>query len=202
MEIRFLGHAGFIVETEAAVVVADPWLSREGAFASGWMQLPQNHHLASLVREKLADPTKERFVYLSHEHEDHFDRAFLASLPRGDVTFVVPRFRRRTLVDTLRALGCAKVIACGDGDKIPIPGGYLRMFVQDGGLNRDSGLLVKAQSAAFLDLNDCKIHDRLAQIAAQEGPIDVLAAQFSGAIWHPTCYEYSPKTYASISRRR
>src|SRR5205814_7126252 len=128
--------------------------------------------------------------------------AFLASLPRGDVTFVVPRFRRRTLVDTLRALGCAKVIACGDGDKIPIPGGYLRMFVQDGGLNRDSGLLVKAQSAAFLDLNDCKIHDRLAQIAAQEGPIDVLAAQFSGAIWHPTCYEYSPKTYASISRRK
>jgi UDP-MurNAc hydroxylase len=203
MDIWFLGHAGFVVETESAVVVADPWLSREGAFASAWMQLPQNHHLAPLVREKLADPSKERFVYLSHEHEDHFDRAFLSSLPGRDFTAVVPRFRRRALVDAMRALGCKEVIACGDGDQIPIPGGgYLRLFVQDAGLNRDSALLVKAEGTAFLDLNDCKIHDRLAQIAAQEGPIDVVAAQFSGAIWHPTCYEYPAKTYASIARRK
>jgi UDP-MurNAc hydroxylase len=203
MDIRFLGHAGFVVETESAIVVADPWLSREGAFASGWMQLPRNHHLAPLVREKLSNPAKERFVYVSHEHEDHFDRAFLASLPGRDFTAVVPRFRRRALVDTMRALGCKEVIACGDGDRIPIPGGgYLRLFVQDAGLNRDSALLVKAEGASFLDLNDCKIHDRLPQIAAQEGPIDVVAAQFSGAIWHPTCYEYSEKIYASISRRK
>jgi UDP-MurNAc hydroxylase len=202
MDIRFVGHAGFVVETEGAIVVADPWLSREGAFASGWMQFPQNHQLAPLVREKLSDPSKERFVYVSHEHEDHFDRAFLASLPRRDFTAVVPRFRRRELVEAMRALGCKAVVACADGDKVPIPGGYLRLFVQDGGLNRDSGLLVKAEGRAFLNLNDCKIHDRLAQISAEEGPIDVFAAQFSGAIWHPTCYEYPAKTYAAISRRK
>lgn len=41
MQIGYLGHAGFVVETEGAVVVADPWVSRHGAFASAWMQLPQ-----------------------------------------------------------------------------------------------------------------------------------------------------------------
>ena len=53
MRITFLGHAGFVVETEGAIVVADPWLSPSGAFDSAWMQFPQNHHLAALVREKL-----------------------------------------------------------------------------------------------------------------------------------------------------
>src|SRR5712671_6501108 len=80
MQIGYLGHAGFVVETEGAVVVADPWVSRHGAFASAWMQLPQNHHLAPLVRRKLEDPRKPRFVYVSHEHGDHFDREFLASV--------------------------------------------------------------------------------------------------------------------------
>ena len=51
MQIGYLGHAGFVVETEGAVVVADPWVSRHGAFGSSWMQLPQNHHLAPLVRQ-------------------------------------------------------------------------------------------------------------------------------------------------------
>ena len=183
MEIRFLGHAGFVV-------------------ASAWMQLPQNHHLAPLVREKLSDTRKERFLYVSHEHEDHFDRAFLASIPRRDFTAVVPRFRRRELIETMRGLDCKEVIPCEDGQKVAIPDGYLRLFVQDGGLNRDSGLLVKADGRAFLDLNDCKMHDRLPQVAGEEGPIDVFAAQFSGAIWHPTCYEYDRKVYASISRRK
>jgi UDP-MurNAc hydroxylase len=201
MEIVYLGHAGFVVETEEAVVVADPWVSRHGAFASAWMQLPQNHHLAPLVRAKLEDPRKPRFVYVSHEHGDHFDRDFLASIARRDFTAVVPRFRRTEMLESLRATGC-NVVACADGDKVPIPGGYLRLFVQDGGLNRDSGLLVKAAGRTFLDLNDCKIHDRLGKIVAEEGPIDVFTAQFSGAIWHPTCYDYPPKQYAAISRRK
>jgi UDP-MurNAc hydroxylase len=201
MQIGYLGHAGFVVETERSVVVADPWVSRHGAFASAWMQLPQNHHLAAPLRAKLADPRKPRFVYVSHEHGDHFDRDFLASLRGADVTFVVPRFRRPELVDSLRALGFP-VVPCGDGDRVPMPDGYLRLFVQDAGLNRDSSLLVKAGGYTFLDLNDCKIHDRLGKICAEEGGIDVFTAQFSGAIWHPTCYEYSDKQYKAISRRK
>ena len=38
----------------------------------------------------------------------------------------------------MRALGCKAVVACSDGDKVPIPGGYLRLFVQDAGLNREA----------------------------------------------------------------
>ncbi len=202
MRITFLGHAGFIVETEQAVVVADPWMSPDGAFGSAWMQFPQNHHLAPLVREKLSTPGKARFLYVSHEHKDHYDPAFLESIERRDFTVVLARFGRSDLRDWFASYGAARVVVCEDGEKLPIPGGYLRVFVEDSGTNRDSALLVRAGGKGFLDLNDCKLHDRLHAIAAEEPRIDVFTAQFSGAIWHPPCYEVDRKTYEAVSRRK
>ncbi|HZI11357.1 MAG TPA: Rieske 2Fe-2S domain-containing protein [Myxococcus sp.] len=202
MQITFLGHAGFAVETAGAIVVMDPWLSPRGAFDSAWMQLPRNHHLAPLVREKLETPGKERFLYISHEHKDHFDPEFLATLERRDFTVLVPRFHRSELQDVFAKYGCKRVIACEDGREVPIKGGYIKLFVSEQGTNRDSAVMVRGDNQCFLNLNDCKLHDRMARIVSEEGPIDVFSAQFSGAIWHPTCYEYAPETYAAISLKK
>jgi len=201
MQITFLGHAGFLVETAQSVVALDPWLSPEGAFDSAWMQLPCNHHLADWLREKLSRPDRARFVYVSHEHRDHFDPAFLRSLPRQDFTVVLPRFRRAALRNAF-AYHPGRVVLCDDGERVPLPDGELRLFLTDAGLNRDSALLVRAEGRTFLDLNDCKLHDRLPRIAAEEGAMDVFSAQFSGAIWHPTCYEYDRALYGALSRRK
>jgi UDP-MurNAc hydroxylase len=202
MQITFLGHAGFLVETAGALVVADPWLSATGAFDSAWMQLPQNHHLADALRARLEETDKACFLYVSHEHRDHFDPDLLATLPIGKITAVIPRFRRAALRRWMEGLPWKALVACSDGDEVPIPGGTLKLFVEDSVLNRDSALLVKADGRTFFDINDCKLHDRIARIAAADGPVDVFAAQFSGAIWHPPSYEYDRKTYESISRKK
>ncbi|RYZ34919.1 MAG: MBL fold metallo-hydrolase [Myxococcaceae bacterium] len=202
MRITFLGHAGFAVETAGALVVMDPWLTPRGAFDSAWMQLPRNHHLAPRVRELLETPGKERFLYISHEHKDHFDPEFLASLSRRDFTVLVPRFKRAELQDLFAKYGCKRVIACEDSREIPIKGGYIKLFVSEQGTNRDSSVMVRGDGQCFLNINDCKMHDRLARVIAEEGPIDVFSAQFSGAIWHPTCYEYPRETYSAISRKK
>lgn len=202
MRITFLGHAGFAVETASSVVVMDPWLSERGAFDSAWMQLPRNHHLAPRVRALLETPGRERYLYVSHEHKDHFDPEFLATLQRRDFTVVIPRFLRSELQDVFAKYGCKRVIACEDGREVPIKGGYIKLFVSEQGTNRDSAVMVRGDGQCFLNLNDCKLHDRLARIAEEEGPIDVFTAQFSGAIWHPTCYEYPPETYAAISLKK
>ena len=202
MRITFLGHAGFAVETAEALVVMDPWLSPQGAFDSAWMQLPRNHHLAPRVRELLETPGRERFLYISHEHKDHFDPEFLATLTRRDFTVLVPRFKRSALEDCFAKYGCKRVIACEDSREVPFKGGYLKLFISEQGTNRDSSLMVRGDGRCFLNLNDCKLHDRLARVIAEEGPIDVFSAQFSGAIWHPTCYEYPRETYAAIARRK
>lgn len=202
MQITFLGHAGFLIETPQALVVADPWLSPRGAFDSAWMQFPRNHHLASFVREKLEHSAKERFLYISHERKDHYDPDFLRTLTAWDFTVVIGRFRRTALRDQLEAHGARRIITCEDQQEVPFRGGYLKLYLTDSGLHRGSALLVQEGGRSFLDLNDCKVHDRLQRIVAEEGPIDVFTTRFSGASWHPTCYDYSREEYVEHSRQK
>lgn len=202
MRITYLGHAGFCVETERVVVVMDPWLSPAGAYDMAWFQFPRNHHLASMVRAKLADSTRDRFVYISHEHADHFDPEFLATLERRDFTLLVPKFRRDALRRRLAGYGSKALIAFAHGETVELAGGRLRFWVDDEELSRDSAVLMRADERTFFNLNDCKLYDAVPAIARQEGRIDVFAQQYSGATWHPTCYEYPRDLYERISRRK
>ena len=202
MQITYLGHAGFLVETEQAILVMDPWMSREGAFDSGWFQFPCNHQLGPLVRAKLHKSSKQKFVYVSHEHQDHYDLQFLKSLPNQSVTYIVPHFQRGVLRTEIGELNPAALISCRHGEAVDIPGGCVKLYLDDAGLNRDSAILIKTDGQAFLNLNDCKLFDEVGAVSRSEGPISVLACQFSGATWHPTCYEYSREEYERISRQK
>jgi len=202
MRITFLGHAGFLVETESAVLVADPWLSPTGAFDAAWFQFPRNHHLAALVQEKLADSSKARYLYISHEHKDHFDKPFLDSIQCRDLTVVLPKFDRPALTEAMQGYGCSDVVLAEDQEEVKISGGTLKLYLDDSELNRDSAMLLKADGEAFLNLNDCRVTDALPVIRREEGSIDVLATQFSGANWHPVCYDYPQERYESISKKK
>ena len=202
MQICYLGHAGFLVETESAVFIADPWLSPSGAFDAAWFQFPRNHHLAALVQEKLADSSKMRYLYISHEHKDHFDKAFLDSIQCRDLTVILPKFDRPALADAMANYACRDIVLADDQEEVKIAGGTLKLYLDDSELNRDSAMLLKADGRAFLNLNDCRINDALPVIRREEGGIDVLATQFSGANWHPVCYDYPPQRYEAISRKK
>lgn len=202
MQITYLGHAGFMVETLHCLIIMDPWLSPMGAFDSAWFQFPRNHHLAALVQEKLASTHKDCYLYISHEHKDHYDRPFLESLQCRNFTLVLPKFERTELVRSLSGYRCNNLIACEDQQTIQLADGYMRLYVDDSEMDRDSAIVVRADGYTFLNINDCKIHDRLAEIQDDVGHINVFSAQFSGAVWHPTCYDYPRKTYEAISSRK
>ena len=202
MNLTYLGHAGFCVETDEAIVVMDPWLSPRGAFDSAWFQLPKNHHLGPVLTEKLRNSRKERYVYISHEHADHFDPDFLSGLPQKDLTYVVPRFRRAAVSSLVSSFNPKAVITAKDAQTVPIPGGCLKLYLDESGISRDSAILVRSGEDTFLNLNDCKVYDRLSAIVKIDGPIAVLTAQFSGATWHPVCYDYEQSEYDRISHRK
>lgn len=202
MQITFLGHAGFCVETSDVILIMDPWFSPTGAYDSAWFQFPRNHHLGAFVQEKMQDPAKEKYIYISHAHKDHFDLAYLESLRSRDFKLILPDFRRRELVEALQDYKYEKIILCKDEDKVKISGGYLKLFLDDSEMNRDSAILVNINGNSFFNMNDSKTHDRLARILKTDGNIDVFTAQYSGAGWHPTCYKYSQKQYEQISRRK
>jgi len=202
MQITYLGHAGFLIETPEALLVTDPWLSPQGAFDSAWFQYPCNHHLGPILQEKLRSSQKPVFIYISHEHRDHFDPEFLKTLPLNKITFLVPHFERPALRQELAKLQPAGLVASFHKQAIPIPGGTVKLFLDDSGLNRDSAILFKTNGHAFLNLNDCKLYDQVSAIRGENGPISVLACQFSGATYHPTCYEYGIDEYERISRQK
>jgi len=202
MKITYLGHAGFCVENENVIIIMDPWLSKFGAFDSAWFQFPSNHHLAPFVIDMLNTPAKTKYVYISHEHKDHFDHDFLSSIDTDDFTFIIGDFRRTVLKDLISKYNSNGLSACKDKEIVKIPGGFIQLFLDDTELNRDSAILVKLDNKLFLNYNDCKKLDEIHNIRTEHGNINVFACQYSGATWHPTCYEYEEREYEIISLKK
>jgi UDP-MurNAc hydroxylase len=202
LQITYLGHAGFVAESDFAIVITDPWLSPTGAFDASWFQLPRNHHVAPLVYEKLRDRSRSIYLYISHEHQDHFDITFLKSLPERKFTLLIPEFSRSALMEHFSNYECEKKVFFHHKQRFNIPGGFLKFYVDDSQLNRDSAVLVKMGESTFLDMNDCKLFDALPEIVREDGAIKVFACQFSGATWHPVCYDYPQTQYESLSARK
>ena len=67
-------------ETKNEMILMDPWMSKEGAFDSSWYQFPSNHKLGDEIRESISKTDKDVYIYISHDHKDHFDVPFLETL--------------------------------------------------------------------------------------------------------------------------
>ncbi|MCR9192129.1 MAG: Rieske 2Fe-2S domain-containing protein [Gammaproteobacteria bacterium] len=204
MRITYLGHSGFIVETAQTIIVMDPWVSPNGAFDAAWFQYPKNHHMADIVRSLLSSSDKDKYIYISHEHKDHFDIDFLTSLPNRDFTLVLADFYHSIVKQDLAAINyeCKDIISLKNDESLPFKDGSMTLFVIDMELDADSAILVQSDSGTFLNLNDSKPHDQLHAIAEKYSPIDVFSGQFSGAIWHPTCYKMDEKHYEAVCRHK
>jgi UDP-MurNAc hydroxylase len=175
--IRYLGHAGFIVSHRDTRLLIDPWF--HPAFLEAWFPYPDNRHLlAEVVAGDYAA------LYISHLHEDHFDEKVLASLDR-DMKVIIPRYRSKAMARKLAALGFRNLVALDHGEQHDLADDFSVTMLLDTSHKEDSGLLVELAGFRFLDLNDC--NPKLSDLPAS---IDLLAAQFSGAMWYPNCYSY------------
>lgn len=204
MQITYLGHAGFCIETSSTIIIMDPWLSKYGAFDAAWFQYPQNHYLGDYIHDLLDTTKKDKYIYISHEHKDHFDIDFLKSLKNRDFTLLLAAFVYPVIKNFLfkNKYLCKDIVSLKDNEKFQFKDGFLTLFLLDMELDCDSAILVKTKSRTFLNLNDCKIHERLDTIVKAYGPIDIFAAQFSGAVWHPTCYKMDREKYQIKARHK
>lgn len=182
--IQHLGHAGFTVTYGGARLLLDPWFNP--AFLASWFPWPDNRHLAPEAHGG--------WLYVSHAHEDHFDRRFLAGLDKA-TRVLVPRFPSRQMERELRALGFGDLVPLGHGGQHQIAPGFTVTMLLDPG-KEDSALLVDAGGFRFLDSNDCEL-----PAGEWPGGVDVLACQFSGASWYPHCYAFPPDVMAAKVRQ-
>lgn len=178
MKVQHIGHAGFIVEVHGYRLVIDPWFN--SAFLESWFPWPPNSRFAGKAYGADA-------LYISHAHEDHFDRRFLRDMPDKAIPVVIPAFRSRYLEREVRKLGFTNVIPLGHWESY-FPARDLGVIMLiDQSHKEDSALLVEdGNGFQFLDSNDC-------ELAISDWPqdIDLLACAFSGAFWYPHCYDFT-----------
>jgi len=202
--LKFIGHAGFMYSTNNEVLLMDPWMSKNGAFDSSWFQFPSNHSLGDEIRQEVESTTKEVYIYISHEHKDHFDVDYLKTLNLSKVNFITPKFRRDHVASVLEKLDPKSVTTPIDSEVLNIGKMEIRLFLDDQEIVRDSALGLKdfENDFTFLNLNDCKVYDRVDELKSIYKKFDVFTCQFSGAVFHPVCYEYPEKKYKEISESK
>ncbi|WP_332848402.1 MBL fold metallo-hydrolase [Massilia sp. S19_KUP03_FR1] len=186
-QFTFVNHASFMVQTDAAVLLVDPWLEGS-AFNQGWSLLDRSTSNAALVAQ-LNEAALPVFIWISHEHPDHFSISFIKLLQaeaRVRVTFLYQQTLDGRVAGFLRKQGFA-VIECAPG--APVTLGHdmrIAVFPYSEG---DSWALIQSGGRSLLNLNDCVVNtpdqcrEVQAQVAALAPRIDVLLTQFGYANW-------------------
>ncbi|MGV9701106.1 MBL fold metallo-hydrolase [Streptomyces sp. NPDC003483] len=197
MKITFLGHAGALVEAGDVRLVCDPWFSAGGAFLSGWHQLPDNSHCLPLTYDAT-------HVYVSHDHQDHFDAEVLNALD-PTVTLLMPDYPLpswKRLVTTLR--GPAPVLL-RDQEVWRAGPLRLRLIHSPTPRHQDSALVIEDTDTGqvVVNLNDCQVdRDQLRAIRRLHPRVDVVMAQFSGATWFPFAYSFPERDQVEAAARK
>lgn len=196
--LTFWGHNCFSYESKKSIFITDPWFSTDGGFLGTWHQYPDNSHLALRLIDKVKQSDKNVYIYVSHEHSDHFDREFLAMLPKG-INYILPKFSDNFLfreISSEIAVGCS-VIQLSNAQTLNIDSHTkATIYISEVGINRDSAIAIDIDGDVFFNQNDCKIFDLISNL---EFKIKYYSCQFSGANYHPCCYTYSDEKMKRIS---
>lgn len=198
-DFTFWGHNCFLIETDREALLIDPWLNDTGAFFGSWHQWPPNGHLRDIVRKRCAE--KKLSIFLSHEHQDHFDKSTLATFSaHPDCTVFIPAYKDKFLLDALesinlRALELTEGMQAGTDIQF-------RIFIDDSGINHDAAIYVIAPGFTFFNQNDCKVFDRLSVLKNYLQKIDYYSVQFSGANWHPACFVLPDDQRRLVARKK
>ena len=202
---RYLGHAGFWIRTAKFDIIMDPWFSKKGAYHSGWFQWPANQKYFETFYTEVCNSNRKCYIYLSHEHEDHFCVDTLVSLTsKKNITFLLPEFEDKILENKIKNDFSDKntLIISSNKETINLDDFKYTLFIDDKGLNHDSAIFLEIDNFTFFNQNDCKIYDQLDCVLKISNKIDFYACQFSGANWHPSTFIIGEEEKISISDSR
>ena len=194
MNIEFLGQAGLCIESSNCRLLCDPWFSNTGGFLATWHQFPPNEHLDT---KKYYDAD---FLYISHSHEDHFDKEYLKKFPK-DVNLLIANFTSKKFFERIEELGFSNIIKIKDWETISLKDNFEITLITDNcKYKEDSSILINADEFRILNRNDCYLTQSYLERLCEKS-IDVLFTQFSGAMWYPAAYKYDKEKKSELSKK-
>jgi len=182
MKVTYIGHACIVMESAGTRILMDPWLTDPTYHGTWW-------HYPPLVLG-VRDLPRLDYLYVSHEHPDHFDPPTLRQLDK-DVHVIIANFKRKRFRDRLAALGFRRITEVDFGQDFRCNGSglALRLIPPDRAWD-DSAILVKDGTTTVLNVNDCHLDDATLERLGKEQQIDLAFLTFTGASQYPGCFEF------------
>jgi UDP-MurNAc hydroxylase len=182
MNVTYIGHACMIVESGGTRILMDPWLT-DPTYHGTWWHYPP-------LQTGVRDLPKIDYLYVSHEHPDHFDPPTLRQLDKH-VTVLIANFTRKRFRERLQAIGFRNITELDFGVDLRLNGSGLsvRLIAPDRPWD-DSAILVKDAHATLLNVNDCHLDETTLERLGREQPIDLSFLTFTGASQYPGCFEF------------
>jgi UDP-MurNAc hydroxylase len=191
MQITFINHASFLLETADIQLIIDPWI--EGTvFYEGWS-------LLAPTAFSYADFQQITHIWFSHEHPDHFFPPNLKKIPadiRKKMTVLYRMTQDKKVIDFCAQLGFKTI-------ELPID----KWYALNSDLNilchphhDDSTMIIQSSKAqkTILNTNDCVLAHATDLNTVQQlaGKVDVLLTQFSYASYVGETFEDRQKQAA------
>jgi UDP-MurNAc hydroxylase len=179
--VTYLAHASLLVEAGGVRLVTDPWLEGPTYLGAWW------HFPAPAARA--ADLTRVDYVYITHDHVDHFHVPTLLALPRR-TPLLVGRFMSRRFRRKLEGLGFSDVRELPHGREVALGAGGLQVTSYQYRAD-DTALVLCDREATLFNLNDCLLRAAsLEQVLTRHPRIDLLAMSFANAEAYPIVYDF------------
>ena len=176
MKFQFVNHASMIVNAKNISIISDPWLFGN-VFNDGWSLLCKSPK----INWKSID-----FIWISHEHPDHYHVPSLLSIPDDEklnITVLYQSTLDKKVITWLKSkkfnvkeLPLLKNIEISPG-----------VIIKTGSTPQDdSWLLIDDGKTRFLNMNDCETKNKkygfiMQNYAKHIGRVDILASQFTFA---------------------
>ena len=192
MQIEFINHASFIVNSGCVRLVTDPWLFGR-AFNESW-------DLLVLSKFTPDDFDGVTHIWFSHEHPDHFSPPVLSQIPektRKQIRVLFQKTIDQRVINFCQKLGFS-ITELPDRESVDIASGF-RVTCGKAPFY-DSWLAIEAEGKCLLNINDCVITRPTAMRALKRrfGAVEVLFQQFSYAGW--VANEDQPEAWKEFAR--
>ena len=172
MKLRILGHACLEVASDGQRLLCDPWLVGSAYWRSWWNYPP--------VPDGLVEDLNPDFIYLTHQHWDHFHGPTLRRLGLHR-HILIPKTPDHRVRDNLRAMGFTQITELVHGRPFMI-GPDFRITSYQFGHFPDSTLAIQVDGKTILNANDCKTMGLpLRQILRDHPRVDFVLRSHSSA---------------------
>ncbi|MCP9496443.1 MAG: MBL fold metallo-hydrolase [Pyrinomonadaceae bacterium MAG19_C2-C3] len=173
MKIQLISHASVIIECSDARIWTDPWLVSK-VFNDSWTMLP-----SPVFDSSLYDTID--YIWLSHEHPDHFNVPTLRQMPaefKERVTILFQKKNTAKIFDAMRAWGFRNFRELPNRKIVDLTPQTKLYCFQVGVMDSILGVINEGQR--LLNINDAKINEKDCAIIKRDFErTDVILNQFS-----------------------